>query len=315
MFADRACAADRERLRAASSQKRIVMCGCAEVGAHLVAALIDAGVRFSQFVVLTPEQGRHYAVSGYADLRPLAERHGIPIHVPKNYTLTDPGDVAFFRKGQFDLLIQGGWQRLFPPAVLETLSIGAVGVHGSADFLPKGRGRSPLNWSLIEGRRRFLLHLFLIRAGVDDGDVFAVKDFDITPFDDIETLYLKVAMSTRCVLLRYLPDLLVSRLATWPQVGEPSYYPKRTPDDGLIDWDKMDLDQIYNFIRAQTRPYPGAFGPLDGRTLRIWKARPFDTRLDYPGAAYGAVVERFGERLVVNCRGGLLLVEDYETVA
>ena len=47
--------------------------------------------------------------------------------------------------------------------------------------------------------------------------------------------------------------------------------------------------------------------------LRIWKARPFDTRLDYPGAAYGAVVERFGERLVVNCRGGLLLVEDYES--
>ncbi len=315
MSADGIASADRERLQALTAAKRIVMCGCAEVGLNLIAPLLKAGVRFSHFVVLTPEQGEEYAVSGYADFRPLAEQYGIPIYVPETYALSDEADVAFFHDAHFDLLIQGGWQRLFPAAVLDALAIGAIGVHGSADFLPKGRGRSPLNWSLIEGRRRFLLHLFLIKAGVDDGDVFAVEDFDITPFDDIETLYLKVALRTRRMLLRHLPDLLTNKIECWPQLGEPSYYPKRTPEDGLIDWEKMDVGQIYNFVRAQTRPYPGAFGPLDGRTLRIWKVRPFDTRIRYPGAAHGAVVERFGERLLVNCRGGLLLVEDYEDIA
>jgi methionyl-tRNA formyltransferase len=313
MSAERA--AEFERLRAATAARRIVMCGCAEVGANLIGSLIEAGVRFSHFVALTPDQGRKYEVSGYADLSGLAERHGIPTYVPNTYALTDPEDVAFFRDNHFDLLIQGGWQRLFPREVLAALSIGAIGVHGSADFLPKGRGRSPLNWSLIEGRKRFLLHLFLMRPGVDDGDVFAVEDFDITPFDDIETLYLKVSLCSRRMLLRHLPDLLSDKLEIRSQVGEPSYYPRRTSDDGRIDWENMDVGQIYDFIRAQTRPYPGAFGALDGRTLRIWKARPFDTRIDYPGAAYGVVVERFGARLVVNCRGGLLLVEDYEAVA
>jgi methionyl-tRNA formyltransferase len=303
-----------ERLREATAARRLVMCGCAEVGANLIPALVDAGVQFQHFVVLSPEQGRKYNVSGFADLRPLAERHGIPVYVPKTYALDDPEDVAFFRESRFDLLIQGGWQRLFPPAVLDELSLGAVGVHGSSDLLPKGRGRSPLNWSLIEGRRRFLLHLFLIKAGVDDGDVFAVEDFDITPFDDIETLYLKVSLCTRRMLLRHLPELLAGEMQARPQVGEPTYYPKRTPDDGRIDWDTMDVHQIYDFVRAQTRPYPGAFGPLEGRMLRIWRARPFDTRIGYPEAAYGAVVERFGQRLLVNCRGGLLLVEDYEAV-
>lgn len=303
-----------EAIRAATSAKRIVMCGCAEVGANLIGPLIEAGVTFSHFVVLTPEQGAKYQISGYADLRDVAKKHGIPVYVPKTYALADPVDIAFFRDNKFDLLIQGGWQRLFPTAVLETLSIGAVGVHGSSDFLPKGRGRSPLNWSLIEGRKRFLLHLFLIKAGVDDGDVFAVENFDITPFDDIETLYLKVSLSTRRLLLGHLTDLLANKIDVRPQVGEPSYYAKRSPEDGRIDWDKLDVHQVYNFVRAQTRPYPGAFGPLDGRMLRIWKARPFDTRLDYPGADYGDVVERFGERLLVNCRGGLLLVEDYEAI-
>jgi len=171
-----------------------------------------------------------------------------------------------------------------------------------------------LNWSLIEGRERFLLQLFLIKPGVDDGDVFAVEDFDITSFDDIETLYLKVAIAARRLLLRHLADLLAGKVEFRPQLGEPSYYPKRTPEDGRIDWESMDLHQIYNFVRAQTRPYPGAFGAVDGRMLRIWKARPFDTRLDYPSAVYGAVVERFGERLLINCRGGLLLVEDHEAM-
>jgi methionyl-tRNA formyltransferase len=314
MSADRAVVSDRGRLRAATASKRIVMCGCAEVGANLISSLIDAGVQFSHFVALTPEQGTKYTISGYADLRPLAGKHRIPVYVPKSYALTDAADVAFFREGRFDLLIQGGWQRLFPQAVLETLSIGAIGVHGSADFLPKGRGRSPLNWSLIEGRRRFLLHLYLIKPGVDDGDVFAVEDFDITPYDDIETLYLKVAIAARRMLLDRIPDLLAGKVRFRPQRGEPSYYAKRTPEDGRIDWESMDVHQIYNFVRAQTRPYPGAFGPIDGRMLRIWKARPFDTRLDYPGASYGSVVEQFGQRLLVNCRGGLLLVEDHEVI-
>jgi methionyl-tRNA formyltransferase len=302
------------RLREMTVEQRIVMCGCAEVGANLIPGLIEAGVQFSHFVVLTPEQGRKYEVSGYADLRSVAKRYGIPTYIPQSYALTHEADISFFRQNKFDLLIQGGWQRLFPEAVISSLSIGAIGVHGSADLLPKGRGRSPLNWSIIEGHRRFLMHLFIIKSGVDDGDVFAIEDFDITPFDDIETLYMKVSIMARRMLLAHLPALLAGNVRVTPQIGEPSYYPKRTPADGKINWESMTLAQIYNFIRAQTRPYPGAFGLLDGKTTRIWKARPFDTRIGYPGARYGEIVERFGERFVVNCRGGLLLVEDSETV-
>jgi methionyl-tRNA formyltransferase len=33
---------------------------------------------------------------------------------------------------------------------------------------------------------------------------------------------------------------------------------------------------IYNFIRAQTRPYPGAFTDLNGERLTIWGSRILD---------------------------------------
>jgi methionyl-tRNA formyltransferase len=294
---------------------KLVMCGNHVGGVPVVRGLLDAGFRFDYFVCQPQEQAVREGVSGYHDFGPLAREHGIPVHYAERFDLKGPGDLALFRDQRFDALVQGGWQRLFPTEVLETLRIGAVGVHGSADGLPKGRGRSPLNWSLIEGRRRFVMQLFLITSGVDDGDVFDTETFDITPFDDIETLYFKYGIVLREMHVRSLPKLLAGEAELRPQVGAPTYYPKRTPADARIDWEVMDVWQIYDFVRGQTRPYPGAFADIDGRRHRIWRCRPFDTRIAYPEAAYGECVERFGDKLVLNCRGGLLLVDDYEVEA
>ena len=76
----------------------------------------------------------------------------------------------------------------------------------------------------------------------------------------------------------------------------------------------MDVWQIYDAVRAQTRPYPGVVGIVDGVRYRIWRCRPFDTRIAYPGVAYGACVQRFGDRMIVNCRGGLLVLDDFERI-
>lgn len=294
---------------------KIVMCGCHEYGYFLVRGLLQQGLPIAHFVILSPEHNARYKISGYCYLRQLADEFSIPVYEPVDYDLTDPQDVAFFQAQRFDILIQGGWQRLFPEKVLETLGVGAIGVHGSADFLPKGRGRSPLNWSLIEGKKRFLLQLFLIRAGADDGDVFDWESFDINEFDTIRTLYFKNIVLSKRMLLRSIPRFVDRSIRYYPQQGIPSHYLKRTPDDGEIQWEDMDVWHIYNLVRAITRPYPGAFARIEGATYRIWRAQVFDCRIVYPDAGYGEIVERFDDLFIVNCRGGLLLVEDYERVS
>ena len=83
-----------------------------------------------------------------------------------------------------------------------------MGLHGSPDLLPKGRGRSPMNWSLIEGKCRFIMHLFLMNPDIDDGDIIEIQDFDITEFDDIETMYFKYGLVYKQLLLKKLPAIL-----------------------------------------------------------------------------------------------------------
>lgn len=297
------------------SSRKIALCAVQVTSLPFVEGLLKNGVVIDRIVTIDPETAERNKVSGYHDFGDFAASRGIPLHRARRYDLTAPEDIDFFRAHRFDVVVQGGWQRLFPEAMLDTLSVGAIGLHGSADFLPKGRGRSPMNWSLIEGRKRFLLHLFLIRPGVDDGDVIDIADYDINEFDDIDTLYMKLSIVNLRMHLRVLPDLLAGRVVPRPQVGKPSYFPKRSEADGLIDWEEMDLFEIHDFIRAQTRPYPGAFAELGGEWVRIWKAQPFDTRIAYPGRLYGEIVETFPRGLVVNCRSGLLLVTDWETLS
>lgn len=291
---------------------KIVMAGCTQPGYELIRMLLEAGMQFDYFVTISREKAEQMSVSGYADFTPLAAQYGIPVYTAEKYSLKSEADLAFFREQQFDLLVQGGWQRLFPESVLQTLRTGAIGVHGSSEFLPKGRGRSPINWSLIEGKKQFILHFFLIKPGVDDGDVFHYRIFDINEWDDCNTLYNKNVIVSKQVILEYAPRLLRGDYTVMPQEGEPTYYPRRTAEDGLIDWTN-NVYGIYNFIRAITRPFPGAFGFANGKKIIIWKAQPFDTRIEFPGAEIGMVVEVFEKGpLLVQCNQGLLLVTDYQ---
>ncbi|MCX6165977.1 MAG: hypothetical protein NTU73_14140, partial [Ignavibacteriae bacterium] len=151
----------------------------------------------------------------------------------------------------------------------------------------------------------------IIKNGVDDGDIFHYEKFDINEWDDCKTLYYKNSIITKNVLLNWIPLLLQGKVKVKPQVGTPTYYPKRTPDDGLIDWSKTVLE-IYNFIRAITKPYPGAYAYLNGKKIILWKAQPFDTQIDYLNSIEGEIVEVFDDgNFVVNCNSGLLLVTNY----
>ena len=292
--------------------KKNIMCGNHEAGFNIVSYLLDNGVTFDYFVLLPNELGVKYQISGFVDFSILAKKYKIPIYYVKSFSLKDKEDIAFFKKHNFDILIQGGWQRLFPDEILETLNVGGIGVHGSSDFLPRGRGRSPLNWSLIEGKKRFIMHLFLMKAGVDNGDIFDYDQFDINEHDTIQTLYMKNAIITKRMLLRSIQKIADGSVVFRKQEGDSSYYNKRNPDDGKVNWMVKDVDQICNLIRALSKPYPGAFSYIKRQKIYLWKAQVFDRSIKYLNSEYGEIVEIFGDKqILINCLSGLLLVTKF----
>ena len=295
--------------------KKICVAGCKHTTKDLIIGLEKNGFHIDHCITINPKEGEKQKVSGYYDLYYFLSENGINFTIVEKYNLT--GDICrkLIEQLGIDILLVMGWQRLIPDWFLNILPLGAYGMHGSSKPLPYGRGRSPINWSLIEGRKEFYTHLFQYLPGVDDGPIVGVQKFDINPFDTCLTLHLKNTISMIRLCTKYLPSLLDGTAIKTPQSKEGiTYYPKRTAKDGLIDWTKTTIE-IYNLIRAVTHPFPGAFSFVDGEIITIWRAIPFDTQLRYDEYEPGEIVETFFDgSYVVKTGDSSLLVQEYEEV-
>lgn len=293
--------------------KTIAIAGNQSTCADTLRAVRQAG--YDVACLLHMDASHSDGIADYQDLRPLAESLGVPVVHPATYAMKDDASRRQFEDMGIDLLISAGWQRLFPEWFLETLSIGAFGMHGSAEPLPRGRGRSPMNWSIIEGRDRFYTNLFKYDPGVDSGEIVGTQRFDITERDTIRSLRHKNTLSQIRLLLEHLPALLDGTAPTHPQPQDvtPTYYPKRTPEDGVIDW-REPVERIDRLVRAVSRPYPGAYTTCDGTRINVWGGAPFDTSLRFDDATPGTVVGAFHDgTFAVKAGDGSYFVSDWDS--
>lgn len=296
---------------------KVILFGCKDTTLHLAKFLRELCDTVT-LVTISPEKGAEQEVAGYVDLVPyesLFER----IHIAKRYDLKCDDDLSFFKSVTCDLGIAVGWQRLIPPNILELFSVGAFGMHGSAQDLPFGRGRSPMNWSILEGRGWFYTNLFRYQAGVDDGPILDTDCFSINDSDTAESLHYKNTLSLIKLLRNNWGNFARGELNLKQQkAGQGSYYPKRNPSDGLIDW----ADAIFNIerlIRAVGKPFYGAFSYLESHEIRIYRAALFYIDLEthqFKDRLYGEICDVFPSgKFLVRCNGGVLLVHEFESIA
>lgn len=298
------------------SGKRIGVAGCKHTTQEFISALIRHGWKPDHVLTISPEKGEKESVAGYHDLRPFLEDSGIDYTWANRYSLKSDEDREKLVALNLDVLFVIGWQRLIPDWWLESLPIGAFGMHGSSRHLPYGRGRSPMNWSLLQNKTAFFTHLFRYKPGVDDGDVVGFRSFDITLYDTALTLHYKNTVSMIQLVVDHLPSLLDGTVTFTPQDEHgATYYPKRTEEDGMIYWSDATMD-IVNLVRAVTDPFPGAFTYLEGnpdQKITIWSAIPFDSQLVFPNAVPGEIVEVFTEgHFIVKTGTSSVLVMHHE---
>jgi methionyl-tRNA formyltransferase len=203
----------------------------------------------------------------FRDFHELGERFGIPV-VEVTGKMGSHADAV--RKLEPDLIVVIGWYYMIPRSVRDLAAKGCVGIHGS--LLPLYRGGAPLVWAMINGEREAGVTLFHFSDGVDDGDVIAQKSFPIEPADTIREVLDKATRASIEIVEEYVPRLADGTAPRVPQDhSRATVVPQRKPADGLIDW-SWDAERIRNFIRAQTRPYPGAFTVIGDKRVTIWSA-------------------------------------------
>jgi len=263
--------------------------GCHVEGLSALEALLAARTPITGVITLRPELAAQR--SGAVDYAPLCVRYGIPLARVGN--INEPDGLAALRTLDADVVFVIGWSQILRPAALQLARTGMIGAHAS--LLPQLRGSAPINWALIRGERQTGNSLIWLAQDVDRGAIIDQTAFCITPYDTCASLYERVAASNRDMLLRLVPRLLAGEHPGRVQpAGDEPVLPRRRPADGRIDW-RQPSRAVYDFIRALTRPYPGAFSWLEGRRWTIWHAAHLPAENGpglraTPGAVLGPVV-------------------------
>lgn len=162
------------------------------------------------------------------------------------------GDFAFFL----------GRSKIVPPKILSRNKHNLV-VHESA--LPQGRGWSPLTWQVLEGKSMIPVRLFEAIPKVDSGRIYLRDELRFEGTELIDKIRKAVAASTirLCVeFVKKYPDVLDEASE---QIGKPTFYRKRVPEDSRLDPNKTIRDQ-FNLLRVVDNDHYPAFFEIQGQT-------------------------------------------------
>ena len=168
----------------------------------------------------------------------------------------------------FDLLLSVNYVFILPKRILDRARLAAFNIHGS--LLPKYMGRTPVTWTIINDEVETGITVHEMVPDVDCGPIIYQEKIEITNDDTGGTLLSKISARYPFILNNVIQKLLKNNISRTPQnLNKRTFFGKRESVDGLIDW-RWSARKVYNWVRAQTKPYPGAFGYVNGKKYRFW---------------------------------------------
>jgi methionyl-tRNA formyltransferase len=211
----------------------------------------------------------------------------------------------FIKKSKPDLIWVTDYRYLLPLSLINLAPLGAVNLHPS--LLPKYRGRASINWAILKGEEELGLTAHFIDEGTDSGDIIEQIRFKLSEDQDIgnalELLYPLYERLTYQVL-KYFHLGDVPRYSQ--KHNDATIFPRRKPDDGLIDWDQP-AKRVQDLIRAVAHPYPGAFSFWHGHKILIWSATLYLGEISK--GLPGEVLRSDSNNFVVSAKDGAILVK------
>lgn len=266
--------------------KKLLIVACTNVARYMISDLCCndnlKGIELVGIVNLNRNQSINKA--NYDDYYDLIKDHNIPHYFCNN--VNDQECLDWIRSKKPDLIIQSGWSQKFSDDLLLIPKHCCIGQHPSP--LPKGRGAACVNWAIINGETKWGDTFFQMGKEYDKGLIVEQEFFNIELYDTVKTVYDKVCLSSLKMFRRSVSKWVNGEFDICEEnESEATYYKKRKPSDGLFNFTKPALN-IYNFVRAQTKPYPGAFFMYNKKKIIAWSAELLDRKSEgKPGSIVG----------------------------
>ena len=270
----------------------IIFMGTPDFSATVLKGLLESKQYEILAVVTQPDRavGRKKEIR-MTPVKELALDYGLPVYQPEK--LSKSAELDSLMNLNADGIVTAAFGQFLPSKLLDSVCF-AVNVHAS--LLPKYRGGAPIHYAIINGDKEAGVTIMEMVKEMDAGDMIVRRAIPIEETDNVGTMFEKLALVGRDLLLESLPSYLAGDLKPVPQdKNQVTFSPNISPEEERIDWTKTNR-QLFNQIRGMY-PWPVAHTLLNGERFKIYEATPVE------GAGQSGEILAIGKKELIVAAG------------
>ena len=200
-----------------------------------------------------------------------------------------------------DLMVTCAYGQILSQEILDIPTLGTINIHAS--LLPKLRGSSPIQWSIINGNKTTGVTIMMTELGIDTGDIILKKELSIGDDETAGELFDRLSVLGADAIIDALELFNSGNVIKTPQNHNDATFTKMLKkDSGKIDFNKS-AQEVHNLVRG-LNPWPIAFTNINGEVIKIYKTRVLD------GSDTAGKIIKCDEKngLIIACKDGFIEV-------
>ena len=288
------------------TKTKIIFMGTPQFAATVLKGLIDSNQYEILAVVTQPDRkvGRKQELR-MTPVKELALTVNLPVLQPEKLSgsVEMTQIMALLESGEVGI-VTAAFGQFLPGKLLDAAQF-AVNTHAS--LLPKYRGGAPIHYAIMNGEKEAGVTIMEMVRKMDAGDMIAQASTPILEDDNVGTMFEKLALVGRDLLLETLPKYLTGQLKAQAQnEDEVTFSPNISPEEEKIDWNQS-AREIFNKVRGMN-PFPVAHTTWNGERFKIYETKVSENITDSSVSDLqpGQVVEKTKKVLKVVTGKGVL---------
>ena len=211
--------------------------------------------------------------------------------------------INLLKEKNIDYIVVVAFGQLIKEKLLEEYKNKIINLHPSS--LPKYRGSSPVQFSLLNGDKKTHASAMLIEKGMDSGDILNQKEVEIKAEDDFTSLSEKLSKIGSEVILESVlnyDEFMKNR--TKQDNDKATFTKKITKEMGKIDFNQS-KEEIINKIRAFVE-FPKAYFLYKNENVKILNASPVE--IENPKISFVYKANK-NDKIIIGCKNGGIKIE------
>ena len=285
---------------------KVVFMGTPDFAVGTLEAIVGAGHEVAAVVTQPDKPKGRGGVMAMSPVKECALSHGLTVLQPLK--ARNPEFIDEIRAINPDVIVVVAFGQIIPSEIIHMPKYGCINVHAS--LLPKYRGASPIQWTVLDGCEYSGVTTMLMDEGIDTGDILETATVKLDERETGGSLFDRLSLVGAKLLVETLDKAEAGQLHPVKQDDSQSSYVRMIDKSfGLMDFTQP-VEVLERKVRA-LNPWPSAFTHMDEKLLKIWDATVIQDN-NVKAGDYGKVKTDGKTCFMVACDGGYLSVNELQ---